>query len=556
MRRRVSAFLGRFRGERRGGVTIIVAASMIVLLGFCGFAVDLGGVFLKARKLQGIADLAAMAAAMDLAHADAAAQATAKDNLPDLTVATALGAYAPDPLISPKDRFKPAAVNPNAARVEVSGKAELYFASMFVGRPSLDIHRTATASQVQLAAFSIGSRLASLNGGVANKLLSALTGSTVSLSVMDYNALLSSDVDILSYSKALRLQAGLQAASFDKALQTKVSSGWAISVLGDVLAGEGDAQGAAAIRQIAAAAGDSQRISLAQLIDLGPYGSQDHVGGASGTKISANAMDVAKSVLTLAAGGRQVKFDLDASVPGLTDVEAWLAIGERPNNSPWLTVDRAGQVTIRTAQMRLYVKATALGALGVLGLKPVTIPIYLEAAQAEAKLSSLECPSAQASQAATLSVRPGLGEIFVAEIDPSRLNDFKTPMATKPATLLDLALVKVTGEADVKIGGNTWTPVRFTRADINGGVVKTASTTDIAQAATSSLLGNTRLTANVLGFGLNTASITNAVSGVLAQAAAPLDALINNIGGVAGVRLGEADVRVNGLRCHEAALVS
>jgi uncharacterized membrane protein len=33
-----------------------------------------------------------------------------------------------------------------------------------------------------------------------------------------------------------------------------------------------------------------------------------------------------------AGGGRQVKLDLGASVPGVTDLDVWLAIGERPKN--------------------------------------------------------------------------------------------------------------------------------------------------------------------------------------------------------------------------------
>ena len=52
----------------------------------------------------------------------------------------------------------------------------------------------AVAKAEAQAVFAVGSRLASLNGGIVNQLLSGLLGTSVSLSVMDYNALLASRV--------------------------------------------------------------------------------------------------------------------------------------------------------------------------------------------------------------------------------------------------------------------------------------------------------------------------------------------------------------------------
>ncbi|WP_204337686.1 hypothetical protein, partial [Klebsiella pneumoniae] len=71
----------------------------------------------------------------------------------------------------------------------VNSKADLFFGAAILGKPQIDISRTATAASAQLASFSIGTRLLSLQGGVANSLLSALTGSQINLSVMDYNQL-------------------------------------------------------------------------------------------------------------------------------------------------------------------------------------------------------------------------------------------------------------------------------------------------------------------------------------------------------------------------------
>lgn len=541
-----------------GSVSMMMAMSFITLLGAAALAVDVGSLFLQSRKLQGIADLAAISAARDVGRATTAAQATAAENGwgRPLNVQVALGRYDPDPALAPSARFQTGGSNPSAARVTVSGEADLFFGRLLLNRETVTLTRRATAARADMASFSIGTRLASLQGGIANQLLSGLTGSTVSLSVMDYNALAGAKVDLFKYSDLLRLNANLEAASYDKVLGTDISTGKALRILGDLLQGSGDIQAASAARKLAVAAGDGKKIKLYALLDLGPYGAQDHVAGGSGAKIELAAQDLANALVVLAGEGRQVKLDLGASVPGVTDVDVWLAIGERPNNSPWLTVDRDGQVVVRTAQTRLYLKAQALSVLGLLGAQPITLPVLVEAASGEAKLASMECPASLSAQAATLSVRPSVGRIVIGEIDTAKLNNFKQNLTVSRAKIADLLLVKATAKADVQIGGQSWKTARFTRADIQAETIKTVATDDIAKATVSSLLGNLDLDVDILGIGLGLGPITSALSGTLGAIAGPLDGVLNALTGLLGVRLGEADVQLNGLRCRDAALVA
>jgi len=560
MSRRQGRFAARFIRNRRGTVSIITAGASLLLVGFAALAVDVGSIFLQSRQLQGIADLAALAAARDLTHAQTAAEATVAANAwhgAPLRVSVSTGAYNPNPATPAAARYVDGAASPNAVRVIVRGDADLYFAQALLGKSAMPISRRATAARAELATFSIGTRLAALQGGLANELLGKLTGSSVSLSVMDYNALAGAQVDLFGYTKALQTKVNLQGVSFDKVLEGNISTGAALSVLGDLLESQGDLPGAVAARKLATAAGGATPAKLDRLIDLGPYGAQDQILGANSAKVQVSAMDLANAMLLLAGGGRQVKLDVSAGVPGLADVDVWLAIGERPNQSPWLSVDRDNGVIIRTAQTRVYVVAKAASALGLLGLQPITIPILIEAASGEAKLSGLECPDNAAAQAATLSVRPGLGRAMVGKIDTTNLNDFTKPLSVAPATLLDLLLVKATATADVHIGGLNWKTVRFTRADVQAGTIKTVATDDIAQASVSSLLANTDINVNLLGIiGLSTGGVTSALRGTLTAVAAPLDGLVNGLTQLLGVRLGEADVRVNGLRCRDAALVA
>src|SRR5690606_27699591 len=121
------------------------------------------------------------------------------------------------------DRFVPGGEPANAVRVSLSKKGTLFFGSAIMAPPTLST--TATASSQAEAAFSVGSRLAKVDGGILNALLGGLVGGSLSLSVMDYNALLSAAVDALSFLDALAVQLNLTAGTYGDVLQSKATVG-------------------------------------------------------------------------------------------------------------------------------------------------------------------------------------------------------------------------------------------------------------------------------------------------------------------------------------------
>src|SRR3546814_5555203 len=84
----------------------------------------------------------------------------------------------------------------------------------------------------------LGSRVAAVHGGIANALLSALTGSTVNLSVMDYEALASADIDLLAFSEALRTELDADVLTFGQTLDSQVTLPQALSALASASNGE------------------------------------------------------------------------------------------------------------------------------------------------------------------------------------------------------------------------------------------------------------------------------------------------------------------------------
>lgn len=544
-----------FFSSDKGGVAVMGAVGMFVLIAFCALAVDLGSVFVQTRRLQGATDLAAMAAARDLDNAEAAARATAIANgwTGPLTVTVVKGTYSGDSAIAASSRFTPGATDPNAVRVRLSSEAPLYFGQVLTGKTGLKINRQATAARADLASFSIGTRLAALDGGIANALLAGLTGSNVNLSVMDYQALADADVELFDYIDAVKTEAHLTAASYDDVLDTDITTGKALKGLSRVLSNKGQTRAASAANSLALSAGDRTPTKLSKLFDVGPYSQQNRVAGGSGAKVQLDAMNLSKAVLELSNGARQVQLDLGATIPGVSSLTAWLAIGEPPNNAPWMTITDSREVIVRTAQTRLYLEAK-VGGSGLLSAAQVKLPVLVEAASGEAKLKDMACATGEA----TLDVRPGLGKLAIGEIDTASLNDFKTALTPGTATLAKAPLFSVTGKSSVSLGGQAWQAVKFSQSEVRSGAVKTVSTRDLAQATVSSLLSGLSLKANILGLGLGLgeSALTSAVAAILTPLASPLDDVLNSLTDLVGVRLGQADVRMNGLRCRDAALVA
>lgn len=527
-----------FRSDDAGGIAIMAAAGGGMFCLLAALTVDLSALALEGRSLQGAADLAALSAARDLPRAQAAARATADANLTNVQTEVATGLYVADASLPPPRRFTPiAATGANAARVTLQRNSSLYFGRWIVGRDTVRLTRTATAaisSDPPRAMFSIGSRLAALDGGIANSLLSGLTGSTVSLSVMDYNRLAGARVNLLSFSDALATELGVQAGDYDGLLAHQVDTGRALRVLRDLA---GDQADSALSKLTSPAAGLTLRLG-----DLIGAEADAGAGLANGLDASVAMLDLVMAMLET-GGDRQAALNLGARA-GIADLRVSLAIGERPNRSPWLTVTGTGSPIIRTAQARLYVKAETAQKLS--GLASVDLPVLIELAASEARLNAIDCTR----NSVELGVRPGLATAFIGEIDEKKLADFKTPLAPAPATLLSvLGLVKLTGRGHVEIADVGYRATTFTSSDIAGQKIRIVTSSALAAGLIATLVQRLEVTVDPLGLGIGLGGIVQALGVLLSPLGPVLDGAINPLLDLLGLKLGQADVRVHGLSC-------
>nr|WP_316629888.1 TadG family pilus assembly protein [uncultured Brevundimonas sp.] len=544
----MTGLAARLAQDRRGAVAVMAAVAGGLLCLVTAAVIDLGVLVLHTRRVQGAADLAALSAVRVLDRGEVAAR-TAADRTVQANVApeavvsvtTTLGVYTPDPKTARDQRFQPGGAA-NAARVEATSPPPMFFVPLLLGRNKVVVTRRAVAARIggapPKAMIAIGSRLARLDGGVANQLLSGLTGSKVSLSVMDYRRLIDLDVNLLGFFDALAIDLGVDVGDYDRLLATQVDAGRALKILERLAGGE---DGGALGRLASASAGVKVRLGDLIGVDV-----QAPDGVRQGLDASVSAMDLIMAMLEVGGGQRQIALDLGVQA-GLADLRTTLAIGERPNRSPWLTVTANGQPVIRTAQARLYVRARTAQSLS--GLAQVELPILVELAASEARLKSLTCNPARAVE---VDVRPGLVRAVIGVVDETRLHDFKTPLSPKPATLLSvLGLVSVTAKADVEVADVGFRPLRFDAGDIQAQRIKVMTSRSLASGLVSSLLERLDVTVNVIGLGLGLGDLTRALGQLLTPLGPVLDGVLNPVLDLVGLKLGEADVVVHGLSCPD-----
>ena len=538
-----------FGRDERGGVAIMAAAFGLIICAMAALAVDVGSVVLTARKVQSTADLAAMSAARDLDRARQAAEATAGANLSDISLMTVQkGRYTPDPKLKPDNRFKAQATQVNAAKVELTASAKLYFSRFIVGNDHWPITRTATAALPDIeprVMFSIGTRLASLNDGVVNKLLSGLLGSNVSVDLVAYNGLANVDVNLLQFSNLLGTRLGVKAGDYDALLKHEATAGDLLKVVELVAASNNSALSTIAAVPVGA------KVKLGDLIGV----DADAMDGlADHLNVNVSALDLIMATLETANEERQLALDLGVK-GGLIDVDAIVLIGQRPQSSPWLTITNTDEPVIRTAQARVYLSAETISAAsGLLGTK---IPILIQVAGSEAKLSSLKC---EGLPTATLAIRPGLASVGIGEFDKSQLNNFAHEM--KPTdVVLATALggtIKIIASVHTQVGDEDWQTRSFTETEVKAKTVKSVRSKKFIAGTVGSLLKNLNLRVQLGPSNALESLLSGLINGLielvkplLLLVAPLLDAIVQPLLELLGVRLGEADVRVHNIDCGQ-----
>ncbi|WP_295808444.1 pilus assembly protein TadG-related protein [uncultured Nitratireductor sp.] len=564
----------------------LFALFLPVMIGCVALGVDYGNLTLQDRKLQKTADLASIIAAADIVKAEEAVAKFFALNNQDIAVETdeglllderylsadeyidqqkrgiarlVRGRYYPDPSIATNLRFVAMETSPDAARVTIRKRGDLYFGAMFADPPELSA--VGTASAEKLAAFSVGSRLASLNEGILNGLLGGLLGTTISLKAMDYEGLIETDVNVLSFMQTLATRLDLTALTYEEILETDLTLPQMLSTLRLTTGVPAAVQTVLKTLETATSKDDS-KIQLERILNLAPKGPLAIATDAP-WDMKIGALELITAAAALANGEDQVTVDAGLDLSPLTNLSVKLAIGEPPVGTPSHALAPIG-AAVRTAQTRLKVSFEASIDLVVLKTK-LRVPLYVEVAHAEARLADIQCsPTAPNGGSVVVDAVPGLLEIALGEVDDSVLSTFSDEARVTPAKMIDvggLLSVSVEGMAHVETQNMQASRLRFSSSDIQQSRVRNVSTRDLLGSTTDSLLDDLQLEVKVLGGSLlggtllNNTLVKGTVRTLLSSLSEPIDELLYNVLMLAGVKIGEADVRVTGVNCERPVLV-
>ncbi len=571
-------YLAGFSTRRDGNIAIMAALSAPLIISTLALGIDFGAMTLQQRRLQQLSDIGAIVAASDINNAasnlvtnyqqnglnvavkSGVAYATssgtkllnaAQLDTYDAVVQYTPGIYLADPTVPPAQRFVAGTQPYDAVKVAIQQKAQLTFAASIIPPPTLGA--TGTASASKLAAFSVGSRLASLNGGILNAILGGLLGTTVSLKVADYDALAAANIDLLSYLDLLATKLNVTAGTYDDLLATDIS----YPRLLDTLAAT---QGltptvSKAITSLSKGLGTTQiKVKLQNLLSLGSVGER-MIGSGSHLLLEASALDIISASAFAANQGKQVGVNLAGTVPGLTSVTLKIAIGERPKGIASNAIGTTGSA-VRTAQIRIAIEAGVTGLSTIAGIK-VRVPLYVEAAYAEAKLASFACLGGGPKSAIIgVDVVPGVAEIALGDVDPTAMANFGTKPRVTSATIIDALLLKVNALADINLTNTSKTRLTFQPNDITNKAIKNVSTRDTLTSAVQSLIAGTDIQIQLLILTLGTnKAVMQAIADTLSSVTTPLDDVLYNTLLMLGIKIGEADVRFTDARCQQSVLV-
>ena len=591
-----SPVLRRFFSETEGAVAIIVALTLVVLMGFVALGIDTASLFRERHKLQSITDLAALSAVPNPAQASARiSTAKSANGIPEATTETVVtGRYLRNPTIPPDERFTPlpdGSPGINAVSVRLRDNAPLTFGQFLTEDDHVTLRSTALAARTGAVSFSLDSALAQLDGTALGAILSQSFGTSVALSAGDVSVLADSSFNAGDLVQALSSATGFSGSNPADILNEPVTPAQVVSAL------QGMASGSLqnVLAQLDGAADTS--LIVADIIGgIDPELGLTVVEFLDNTRVS--AQDVLLAVVAANHAGQPVSIDTVIDVPGVLSTSTTLVAAEPPASSGWVALGEEG-VTLHRAAMRLAldteIAPSLLGPItpGVVATQ-VNLPLYLEIAGATATLESMSCnedPStiAAAFRTAATPLDPAngtsvaalyLGDLPGSEmtgnaaIDPSNLGfaDVLDLTVTLPVPLLpDITVGPITLQmrSTATIGQSNADRLLFTRDDLmhsnENRRTQSFGSEALLSSSVTSLLSPDHTEIRIkpgqdgVVSGL-VAEVLNTVMSILpAQLAAILtgqiDTVLDETLASLGVELGAGQLKVHALHCERARLV-
>jgi uncharacterized membrane protein len=524
-RRRIMARLSLRRPDgERGSILVLASIATVVAVAAASLGVDLSKAVATKRKLQTIADLAALDAVQSLATPPKAytAQQLAKaslvnngydaqDTSPCDSYCVDVGQYS-DPSTGgftvTADTSKQ-----NAVRVTLRSTK-----SWAIAPGSKTYTATGTANIRTDAGIAIGSFLlrADTSQSVLDSVLGGWLGGAVSLDAVSYRGLADTEVTLAELRSALHVSAGTP-ADF---LNTSFKLADVLTATASALSAEGNPTAAATVNSLALVANSSLMVKLGDMITVAQ-------GGTAALSTQINALQLVQGSIQLANKNHLVTVALPLlGVAGLAGASADITVIEPVQIAigPAKQVSGSWVTKAKTAQVNTSLRIT-LASL-------VNVVVALQAASGSAELRGITCATAPTvshqnpvhttTSALTATLSTNLGGLIGAV-------NTNTSVAS---TVQDLDFTGFPEDQSPGLAGQRfdWTNNKTVGASVSGSTIST----------------------NLHAGGLLGATINTALAPVFNLLNVLLDPLFASL----GITIGGADVWAWDLNCNARTLVN
>ncbi|MEP2828701.1 TadG family pilus assembly protein [Parvibaculum sp.] len=545
-------FMRRYMRNEDGVISVMAVGALVLAFAVAMIVIDTGAMYSAYRYQQSATDAAALGAVRQIGEAQSVAETIFNLNEYSTENITATPLYyVADPSLAPNGRFfsegetasDGTLVNEesfNAVRVTKQAQSPTYFARLFGFGNSMQVETQAVAAYTKYVSFSAGTRLASLDAGIANQVLGGLLGTTINLSLIDYNSLVDANIDALEFLDALATEIGLEAGTdtYGDLLEAGASVGDILNAAVDVLTGDtfdGDPSVATLALQTALSPVGGTPVDLGDVLDLAPIAQRTigSVGSSLSEGVPFNLFNLLSGTAMALGEGQAVGFDTDVNLGSLASVSGTITVGSPVAH---MAIGKVGD-SVRTSQVAVQMNASI--GVPLLG-RVLQVPIFIDAGDGTAEVKSIPCvpDGTQVILAATTSggtVRYGTSSTSGATISIPLLLSFQ---------LSGSVPIAAGGPKDVSFEENEFSEVKSTSSDV---------------ALISGLSGSTQITnLSVLGIlnltplGTITSSLLSSIIGALAG----LDTVVDSLLAALGIKLGAMDMIVHGTKCQAPTLVS
>lgn len=368
-----------FRGpaRQRGAIGLMAAGTLALALGFTLLVIDTGRLYMEQRKLQRVADTAALEAVSRDGNCKSGQSATtyatqsatrngftvSADNTLTVSCGT-LQTGAENLRAFVVDATKTAAVQVIVSR-PVTTSIAAGIGALLSGAPvslttRLDATAVAAEPKITLAQLSIRSTLLSVDSArsnLLNPLFSTLLGGNVNLTVGGWDGLVKTDINLLKFMDQLAIELGVSAGNYTALLNTQGSVTKFIKAAANVVNLNGaSAEVKTALTNLQVAATGASPIKLGDLLTL-QTGTQE-----AGLDATVQLFQLIQGFVQLANKNSAVNSTLPVNVLGLAGVTTHIKVIQPPQFSavgdPALAkVAPLGvnKIYVRTAQVRILV---------------------------------------------------------------------------------------------------------------------------------------------------------------------------------------------------------